>query len=375
MRNPKSILQLLTFLIFTFHVAAQNTPTREINTKLDMKRQVIRIPNIPGYTTLKCDLHMHTIFSDGDVWPTVRVHEAYYEGLDVIAISDHIENEPRKKYIGGDGNAPYEIAHPEAEKYNIMLIKAGEITRSMPPGHINALFLDDVSKLDTENYMDAIQEANKQGAFLMWNHPAWPQVREHKNKGFWEVHKEMLSKGWLHGIEVFNMEESFPEAMDWCAENNLAFMASSDVHKVASYDFDYNKYLRPMTLVFVNEPSQEGVKEALFAKRTVAFFTDHLAGPENLLRELFNASLVVKKPFRIQGNKAFFQLENPTDLCIVLQNESPEANAPKEITIRPGSSVIVSCALQNGKAELPYKVANFLVGKDKALSVILSINK
>lgn len=39
-------------------------------------RHEIRMPDIMGYTTLKCDLHMHTVFSDGLVWPTVRVDEA-----------------------------------------------------------------------------------------------------------------------------------------------------------------------------------------------------------------------------------------------------------------------------------------------------------
>jgi len=35
-----------------------------------------QIPDIPGYYTIKCDLHMHTVFSDGKVWPTVRVDAA-----------------------------------------------------------------------------------------------------------------------------------------------------------------------------------------------------------------------------------------------------------------------------------------------------------
>ncbi len=59
-------------------------------------RQEILIPNIPGYITLKCDFHMHTVFSDGVVWPTVRVSEAWEDGLDAIAITDHIEGHPRK---------------------------------------------------------------------------------------------------------------------------------------------------------------------------------------------------------------------------------------------------------------------------------------
>lgn len=371
----KNLLALLSIFVFFIQLQAQNVPTLEIDTKLHLDRKIIRIPDIPGFTTMKCDLHMHTIFSDGDVWPTVRVQEAYYEGLDAIAITDHIENEPRKKFVGGDENSGYEIALPEAQKLNILLIKAGEITRSMPPGHINALFLTDVSKLDTENYMDAIKEAGNQGAFIFWNHPAWPTNKEKKNHGWWDVHEEMYKKGWLHGIEVFNMEESFPIAMDWCLEKELAFMSNSDVHMVSAYDFDYKKFPRPMTLVFAKKPGLDGIKEALFAKRTVAYFADQLAGPEKLLIELFNASLIVKKPFKVEGKKASFQLVNPTDISIILQNNNPSANAPREIKIHPGSSVIVQCYLENGKASLPYNVINYHTATEKVLQVVLQIQE
>jgi hypothetical protein len=54
-------------------------------------RHEIHFPDLPGYQTLKCDLHMHTVFSDGYVWPTVRVDEAWREGLDAISLTDHIE--------------------------------------------------------------------------------------------------------------------------------------------------------------------------------------------------------------------------------------------------------------------------------------------
>lgn len=371
----KFLFPLLLTFVFAIQLDAQNVSTLEADTKLQLNRKVIRIPNIPGYQTMKCDLHMHTIFSDGDVWPTVRVQEAYYEALDVIAITDHIENEPRKKFIGGDENSAYEIALPEAEKLNILLIKGGEITREMPPGHINALFLNDVSKLDTKNYMDAIKEAGKQGAFISWNHPAWPTNKEKKMHGWWDVHEEMYQNGWLHGIEVFNMEESFPVAMDWCVEKKLAFMSNSDVHKVSAYDFDYEKYLQPMTLVFAKEASMEGVKEALFAKRTVAYFADQLAGPEDLLKELFNQSIVVHKPFKVEGNIASFQLVNPTDYSVILQNDNPAANSPDEIRINPASSVIAQCVLKNGKAELPYKVVNFHTATNKVLDVTLLVTE
>jgi len=47
-------------------------------------RHEIRFPDLPDYRTLKCDFHIHTVFSDGLVWPTVRIDapaEALSAGL------------------------------------------------------------------------------------------------------------------------------------------------------------------------------------------------------------------------------------------------------------------------------------------------------
>lgn len=336
-------------------------------------RSEIRIPDIEGYKTLKCDFHMHTIFSDGDVWPTVRVQEAFLEGLDAIAITDHIERNPSKKFVGGDDNSAYEIALPEAEKYNILLIKAGEITRRMPPGHLNALFLDDTNKLDVPEFMEAIEEANRQGAFVFWNHPGW-DAQQPDTTLWWDVHEEIYRKGWLHGIEVFNWDEYYPIAFDWCNQKNLAYIGNTDVHMVAPYEFNLAHYLRPMTLVFAEERSLDGIKNALFDRRTVALFGDEMAGPEALLSQLFDASVVVKKPFRTVKEEVFFEISNPTDLTFRLENKSPLYGSPSTIELFPGKTMIVSCKPENGrKAELPYEVVNLHTGQESKLWVKIAV--
>ena len=62
-------------------------------------RNEIHVPDPEGYRTLKCDFHIHTVFSDGLVWPTVRVDEAYREGLDAIALTEHLEYRPHRQDI------------------------------------------------------------------------------------------------------------------------------------------------------------------------------------------------------------------------------------------------------------------------------------
>ena len=53
----------------------------------------IVFPNVEGYTTLVTDLHTHSVFSDGHVWPKIRVGEALRDGLDGLAITEHLESE------------------------------------------------------------------------------------------------------------------------------------------------------------------------------------------------------------------------------------------------------------------------------------------
>ena len=371
----KKILVILLLIGVQTSIFAQDyNVVKEKDALRKLYRKEIRIPNIGDYETLKCDFHIHTIFSDGSVWPTIRVQEAYYEGLDAIAITDHIENQPSKKHIGGDQNSAYEIAKPEAENLNLLLVKAGEITRGMPPGHLNALFVADVAALETEKYMDAIKEANNQGAFVMWNHPGWQAMQPDTCK-WWDIHEEIYKRGWLHGIEVYNWDEWYPISFDWCINKNLSFIANSDIHIVASHRFNYERYKRPMTLVFAEIRNLDGLKDAMFEKRTVAFFANQLAGPENLLKQLFEASIKIKKPFKTEKEIAFFEISNPTDLTFILENGSPKHKSPKKIEIFPGSTVIVKCAIPNESITLPYTITNLHSGMGKNLTIELPINK
>ena len=57
----------------------------------DRLRREFVLPEVNGYKVLKADLHTHTIYSDGQVTPDFRVEEAWLDGLDVLAIADHVE--------------------------------------------------------------------------------------------------------------------------------------------------------------------------------------------------------------------------------------------------------------------------------------------
>lgn len=325
----------------------------------DKVRKNINLPVIQGYKTLKCDFHMHTVFSDGDVWPTVRVDEAWQEGLDVIAITDHIEYTPKDKIVIGDHNTSYEIAKPYADQKGIMLVKGSEITRSMPPGHFNALFLTNSNPLDTPNYMHAFEVAKKQGAFIIWNHPGWKAQQPDTCK-WWDIHTELYNKGMLHAVEVFNAYDYYPLAFNWCNEKNLTYIAATDVHGYVANDYNLSQYHRLMTLVFAYEKTEASLKEALFAKRTLAWYGNTLAGNEDILKAFYKAAVKVTLSYEDKNNR-HYKVVNTSEIPFKLK--SPKGT---EFIIYAGGESTVRIS-QNEKG--PMSVTNLIIRSDKTLSV------
>jgi histidinol phosphatase-like PHP family hydrolase len=336
---------------------------------LSGQRKIVNLPDLPGYVTLKCDFHLHTVFSDGNVWPTVRVGEAYRDGLDAIAITDHIEYTPKEDYIPVDHNAAWKIAESTARDFNIILVHGTEITRKMPPGHMNALFRQDASLLDVDSVMDAYAAAIKQGAFLQWNHPGWKSQEPDGIPKLYEIHKGLISKGWLHGIEFFNDSEYYPLVLTFCRQFNLAVIANSDDHGVISEAYrepDYSN--RPMTLVFAKARTQDALKEAMFAGRTLAYFRDIIAGKEEFAKLFFYNCISVGKPFFENDKSVFFEVTNRSDVPFYLVNGVSEA--PKTIILAANSitRVVISNELSS---PLVYDVKNVLTGENEVLKVEL----
>lgn len=252
------------------------------------------VPDIGEYKTLKCDFHMHTIFSDGEVWPTIRVDEALDEGLDAIAITDHLEYLPHKKYVSTDKNVSYEIARKKAQNKGLICIAGTEITRWMPPGHLNALFIEDANKLVVDDFLTVIEEAISQGAFILWNHPGWIAHQPDKVVRWYDIHQELVDRGWLHGIEFANTHEYYKASMGLAKEHDLALFANSDVHGLVYREFLQKNTHRPLTLVFAEKKSEDAIKDALFSKRSIALSEDNvLAGHEDLLKQFVQACLTL----------------------------------------------------------------------------------
>jgi predicted metal-dependent phosphoesterase TrpH len=392
MTNRREFLKHVTLLgtaaaaLPMTHILAADTPAQPADEGLfavsyakkvkpaARKPRSITIPDSEGFKVLKGDFHMHTLFSDGLVMPKDRVNEAVNNGLDVIAITDHIEY---RICLGGtsgnnciklaenndDHNAAYNLAKPFADEQNLILVRGTEITKKMmPPGHFNALFVQDVNPIAAavDDWKKMLAVATDQGGFVHWNHPGWiAPASGGLEKGvpmcFTDEHESVRAKGHLHGVEVFNGSEFYPIALDWCNERDIAPMANTDIHPSDWNAYGHQNLQRPMTLIFAKDRSYESVREAFFAKRTVGWAANMILGRPEWVEKLFRSCVQITK------TGGGLKLQNISDIPCVI-----EANG-KTLELLPQGS-----AEMNGTPPKTLIASNWLVGLNKPLEVAVS---
>ena len=360
--------------------------------------RLIRFPDAGGYQTLVADLHTHSVFSDGHVWPSIRVSEALRDGLDALAITEHLEWQPHRADLPHpDRNRAFEEAVAALPDGSDLIVIAGsEITREEPVGHMNAVFLSDANallKMDSDPGTDridyyraanewppeeAVRAANEQGAFVFWNHPFWTATRPTGVSRMTDFHAALIEAGHLHGIEIANGATYSEHAHRLAMDHELAMIGVSDIHDLV--DWDYPPALgahRPVTLVFAEERSAAGLRDALFAQRTVVWFKNLLVGREAVLKPLLQAALDVKDAayrrvadIRNPGQEielaiVDLTLTNNSDADVRLRNRSPytftqhademtiPAHGSLRLTVRPGEKV--------PQINLDFEITNALV--------------
>lgn len=321
----KRILFLALMLLGTTVAYAQYNNKDIIHTEVSKTgaphRIGIILPQVNGYTPYKADLHTHSIYSDADVTVAYRVREAWSDGLDVMAVTEHIEYrriEPSmlkflKGYTNGevlkpvnnnvireaadkrgilaDLNLPVAEAQKEAEKFGLLIIPGAEITRTPETiGHYNALFTQDNNAIYTEDPLQSIRKAREQGAIIMHNHPGW----RCKNVEMLDFQKKVYAENLISGVEIMNGGQFYPKMIERAKERKLFMSATTDIHTTTNESYRLRDLHRNMTLIFAKEKSLESIREALEAQRTLAYSAGQLAGEEQLLSDFFKASIEVK---------------------------------------------------------------------------------
>jgi len=344
------------------------------------KREIISIPDVNGYKVLKCDFHVHTVFSDGHVWPTVRVQEAWWEGIDAMSLTEHVEYQPYQEDVKTNHNRAYELIEENAKRNNIVLIKGTEVTRMTPPGHFNAIYVGDVSgyidhraENDTENDRAAVMKAKAQNAFIFWNHPGW-QPGIAGSYEWLDILEDLHRNKALHGIEVFNGFHFHAKALDWCIDKGLTVLGTSDIHNLIQHDYDMSQdYIhRSMTLVMAKERTPESIREALEAGRTVAWASKYLAGKEENVSNLFNSCVEISSAYYTEERRNgaatnYYIIRNNSDLYFELRLTS--GNGTGRVVLYPNSEQQITA--QSGQSSLSYDVVTAYVRSDKHLNVTL----
>lgn len=379
----KTILPSLVFLL-TLPLAHSQTDNGVFSMReftKPKKREIIHIPDVGPYQVLKADFHMHTVFSDGHVWPHVRIQEAWNEGIDAISITEHVEYTPHQADVRIDHNRTYELGKARAEEHNLIFIKGTEITRDTPPGHFNALFIGDASEYiaergTNERDWEAIKKAIDQNAFIFWDHPGWRASTIEGSYEWVDFVDRVYTEGALGGIEVFNGFGFHKKALDWAIEKDLTVIGSTDLHNLVAHEYnrDLDYVRRTMTLVLAKERTSKGIREALEAGRTVAWASKYLAGKEEHIRSLFNACVNISPAYHTRkdrdGNSTYYyEISNKSDLYFEL--DLVGGTGTPNVTLYPFSSQIITTS--TAQQTLIYSIPTTFIGGGKHMEVSLEL--
>ena len=303
-------------------------------------RTEIVLPQVNGYNVYKADLHTHSAFSDGSVLPEYRVKEAWADGLDIMAVTEHIEyrrqetkmleyledyakkgetidnwdiinNPADKKGIRVDLNYAVELSQKAAQQYGLLIIPGTEITRNPKQvGHYNALFTTDNNAIYDPDPLQSFRNAKAQGALIQHNHPGWQRT----SLDMPEFEVKAYGEGLIDGIEIMNGGEFYPKAIERAKELGLFMSANTDVHGTTAMDYDNVEVGRNMTLIFAKEKTLPAIREAIEAHRTLAYAFGNVAGDEQLLKDFFLACVKFEPVMKDYKDRQIFTITNTTSI-------------------------------------------------------------
>ena len=339
---------------------------------------------------ISSDLHIHTVFSDGAVWPTIRVDEAIRDSIDLISLTEHLEYQSHLTDIPHTNrNRSFQIAGGYVQNRPLAVVHGTEITKPMPPGHFNAIFIKDANKFFDKNkepleFIKGIKEANDQEAFVFWNHPMWEANRSDGIVKLDPIHQEIIDKKLLHGIEVVNFDTFSEEAMQIAIDNDLTMMGTSDVHILIAWDFNIEKesFHRPITFIMSNNRTIKSIRDALFNGDTFIWYRDLIIGKSNNLKQVIDNNLeVISKGYSYRDRKVEIlqiELKNKSVAPINLNytGEYTFHNDYKFINLEPKSSKTIYVKTKKIKqtVDLEFEILNYVVGPKTNLKTIKTIN-
>ena len=344
----KRVFILIFLLIGAASVVAQSTipETHLTSNVVAARRTEIVLPKVNGYTCYKADFHTHTVFSDGDLTPRQRIREAWLDGLDIVALTDHLEyrrqeqgflnalapyNQERKPYKYYPANiefvksdrvvnvmCDYDAVYDEAKSFvknsglQIMLVKGIELSREpFQLGHFSALFVKDINSIYHKDIKQALRNVHAQGGLVIHNHPAYRRTTSDKSK----LQAELYDEGLIDGVEIVNDMTFYPKIIRRAVEEDLIMLGASDIHRPTSEMYKEQGFFRTMTFIMAKECTEKAIREALEKRRTIAYSGGQLMGEEKLLSDFFNAAVDCELLlYNAHEGMCYYQLSNKSSL-------------------------------------------------------------
>jgi 3',5'-nucleoside bisphosphate phosphatase len=358
-------------------------------TPLDQRscaREEIYFPAVGEFEVLKGDFHCHTIYSDGQVTPEVRVWESWRDGLDILSLTDHPEY--MELAMGSETGRAFGRVRLLASDLGLILLPGAELTTinsSTPPFSDYAVSFITNELAMKGDFFAAIRSAREQGATVIWAHPG---------SNWTEEATQLLKQGWLDGIELRNAQTGgdsgtkyeegisfYPHVMDWCLQNNLCPFASSDAHwPISDY---YKGERRDMTLVLARTRDQAGVKDAIQQRRTVAYFGEMLWGAERWVKGLAEAAIQIKGTGLIRTKGQVFAVfvanQSSFPFKVLFSNDTADGwFRPNVVRLAPRATTMVPFTLKQSQTNLSsmritLKLNNVFAGRDQPVQLFRSL--
>ena len=206
-----------------------------------------RTLTVGGYQVLSADFHLHSgLGSGGSLTPWGLVTEAQRQDLDVIALTGHNET--------WDAH----VAHAFTALVDGPIVLVGEEITSKTQDLVAIGIRDTISP--SLPLREQIDEIHRQGGIAIAPHPG---ARYHK------TYQEAGAMTALDGTEVCH---PMIYALAGSADEVAAFAAGTAATPIGSSDFHWSGRLGTCrTFLFVNEPTERGILDALRAHRTVVY--------------------------------------------------------------------------------------------------------
>jgi len=203
-----------------------------------------------GYRVLAVDFHTHTsMWSDGSLTPWGLVIEADHQGLDAIAITGH--GQTVGAYLG----------HWYSRRFGGPIVLIGDEVLADNGFHITAAGITETVRYGGSRGT-AIDDIHRQGGIAVVAHPF---------SGFWPAYDAKKLQG-LDGAEIchpaiYGFDEGQHELEQFAARAPVAAIGSSDFHGIGVMGLC-------RTYVFASTASEQGILDAVRARRTVVFGKD-----------------------------------------------------------------------------------------------------